>query len=82
MRRPITWTERIEDRVKREVRASFSSGRIKWQFKRSDEPNWDYDTPPTQHDWEQLLKHAEARYRRNRIPHQELELVRKNMPSA
>ncbi len=82
MRRPISWTARVEDRVKREVRVSFSGGKLKWQFKRSDQEQWDYDSEPSASDWKDLLAHAEARYRRNRIPHKVVELIRKNMPTA
>lgn len=77
MRRQLTWTERLEDRVKREIRVSFQSGKIKWQFKRSDQDAWDYNSPPSAEDWTALLEHAEAWYQRKRMPYADLERVRK-----
>jgi len=82
MRRLVCWTERLEDRTKREIRVDFSSGRIKWQFKMGNENNWDYDTPPSEADWQNLLAHSEARYRRRRMPLNHLELVRKSMQKS
>lgn len=82
MRRPVCWTERLEDRTKREIRVSFSGEKIKWQFKRSDEESWDYDTPPSDLDWQNLLSHSEARYRRKRMPLKHLELVRKKIKES
>lgn len=82
VRRLVCWTERLEDRTKREVRVDFSSGNIKWQFKRSDEEKWDYDSPPSEEDWQNLLLHSEGRYRRRRMPLNHLELVRKSMPKG
>lgn len=47
MKRNIEWKEKLDGGVKRTVRISFlGKGKIKWQFKRSDEEQWDYDTPP------------------------------------
>ena len=80
MRTPIAWTERIENRVKREVRVTFIGKQLKWQYKRSDEERWDYDTPPTAHDWDSLLEHAEAKYRRNRIPLKIVNMIKKSRP--
>jgi len=82
MRRPISWTERCSDGVKREIRVSFSGGKLKWQSKRADHERWDYDTPPSSEDWTHLLEHAEGKYRRNRIPYHVVELIRKTMPRA
>ena len=82
MRKNIAWTERIENRVKREVRVSSFGNKLKWQYKRSDEDAWDYDTPPTAHDWNSLVEHAEAGYRRNRIPRKIIDLIKKNMPQG
>jgi hypothetical protein len=74
----IEWTERLEDRVKRKVRITFiGHDKIKWQFKRSDEEFWDYDTPPTADDWEALEEKVDALYHRRRQPFKHLELVRK-----
>jgi hypothetical protein len=77
MRRPVCWTERLEDRVKREVRVSFT-GRdtIRWQAKRSDEDHWVYDFPPGESDWDELESAMEARYQRRNVPLKDLDLVR------
>ena len=54
MKRKISWTRRGEDGVKREVRVVVSRGGIKWQFKRADEERWDYDSAPTEEEWDAL----------------------------
>jgi len=77
MRRQICWTERMEDGVKRETRVTFHGGGLKWQFKRADRAEWDYDSPPTAEDWADLEERVEGRYRRKRAPLKDLELVRK-----
>jgi hypothetical protein len=83
MKADIKWTERLEDRVKRTVRITFvGHDIIKWQFKRSDEELWDYDTPPTAEDWEYLEDKIDALYHRRRQPYKHLELVRKRRKEA
>ena len=78
MKADIEWTERLEDRVKRKVRVTFHGHDvIKWQFKRSDEDSWDYDTPPTPEDWEYLEDKVDGLYHRRRQPYKHLELVKK-----
>lgn len=78
MKADLEWTERLEDRTKRKVRISFiGHDQIKWQFKRSDEEFWDYDTPPTAEDWEALEDKIDALYHRRRQPYKHLELVKK-----
>jgi len=63
--------------VKRKIRITFlGHGKIKWQFKRSDEDFWDYDTPPTSTDWNTLEEKMEGLYNRRRTPFKNLELVR------
>lgn len=54
MKRLVSWTKRLEDGVKREVRVTVSQGDMKWQFKRSDEERWDYKGEPTAADWDAL----------------------------
>ena len=77
MRREICWTNKLDARVKREVRVCFLGGnKLKWQFKRSDQEKWDYDSEPTDQDWEDLDQLAENRYRRRRMPLRDLELIR------
>lgn len=74
----IEWTEKLEDRVKRKVRITFvGHDGIKFQFKRSDEEMWDYDTPPSPEDWEALEEKVDTLYHRRRQPFKHLELVRK-----
>ncbi|MDD4872620.1 MAG: hypothetical protein PHR77_18880 [Kiritimatiellae bacterium] len=83
MRRQICWVEKLEDGIKRDIRVSFvGGGKIKWQFKRSDMAEWDYDTPPALDDWDALLIRSEGRYNRRRMPLTDLELVRKARKEA
>ena len=77
-RRKIGWVDKLDDGVRRDIRVTFpGSGKIKWQFKRSDAEGWDYDTPPTREDWQMLEQKIEAHYRRRRLPLKYLELVQK-----
>ena len=77
MKRDVEWIEKLEGGIKRKVRIKFPGhGKIKWQFKRSDEDFWDYDTPPTSADWDALEKKVAALYNRRRTPFKHLELVR------
>ncbi len=83
MRRQICWKEKLTDGAKREVRVSFPGGsKIKWQFKKSDMPAWDYDSCPTANDWSALLIRARGRYNRRRMPLRDLELVIKGHNEA
>lgn len=78
MRRQICWVKKLEGGIKREIRVTFPGGqKIKWQFKRSDEAQWDYDSVPTPEDWQSLLDRAQRRYQRKRIPFEEVELIQK-----
>lgn len=78
MKADLEWVEKLENRIKRKVRITFiGHDRIKWQFKRSDEDFWDYDTPPTTDDWEMLEEKIEALYNRRRTPYKHVELVKK-----
>jgi hypothetical protein len=78
MKRNIEWKEKLEDGVKRTVRVHFlGQGKIKWQFKRSDEDSWDYDTPASPEDWEALEEKVEGMYNRRRAAFRDLELVKK-----
>lgn len=54
MKRKTSWTKKLDDGAKREVRVQIHHNSLKWQFKRSDEERWDYDTPPTEDDWNEL----------------------------
>lgn len=83
MRRQVCWVEKLEDGVRREIRVSFPGGRkLKWQFKRSDSPLWDYDSPPSAEDWAQLLERAEHRYNRRRMPISDVDLIKTLMREA
>lgn len=83
MRRPVCWTEKLPDGVRREVRVHFlGRGKIRWQSKRTDQEKWEYDFAPTQADWEALETRMENRYRRRNVPWRELESVRKQRPRA
>ncbi len=50
----ISWTEKLPDGVKRETRVHVSRRNLKWQFKRTDEEQWDYDRAPDAADWDML----------------------------
>ena len=77
MKADIEWVEKLEAGIKRKIRVTFlGHGKVKWQFKRSDEEFWDYDTPPTADDWNTLEEKMEALYNRRRAPFKNLELVR------
>jgi hypothetical protein len=54
MKHKVKWTKRCEDGVKREVRVEITRGGLKWQFKRADEDRWDYDSRPTEEEWNTL----------------------------
>ncbi len=77
MRRPICWVLKLEDGVKKKIMVTFSGNKIRWKSKRSDEAVWKYDVVPDEQDWDDLLKLAEARYARRRIPYSHLELIHK-----
>ncbi len=66
MKRKISWTRRAADGVKREVRVVVSRGDIKWQFKRADEERWDYDSAPTEEEWDILEEILKRRMHRGR----------------
>lgn len=54
MKQKISWTTKLDGGVKREVRVTTSKKALKWQFKRSDEEHWAYDSAPTAEDWDAL----------------------------
>ncbi len=76
MKRDIEWIEKLDDGVKRTVRIAFHQGKVKWQFKRSDEERWDYDTPPSKEDWAALEEKIERLYNRRRARYDDVELIR------
>jgi len=78
MKRDIEWVEKQEDGIKRKVRVRFPGhGKIKWQFKRTDQDQWAYDALPSSNDWAVLEEKIDALYQRRRAPYKDLELVRK-----
>jgi hypothetical protein len=77
MRRPLCWTEKLDDGVKREVRVSFQGKGIRWQWKREDEEKWVYDAPPTALDWDNLDALAQNWYTRHRLPIEHIERIRR-----
>ncbi len=77
MQRQICWVDRIEDGVKREVRVTIQRQEVKWQFKRSDEERWNYDSPPSADDWDLLLQKVENRYQRRTATHEDVLLVKR-----
>ena len=74
--RQICWIEKLDDGVKRDVRVSVQRGHVKWQFKRSDQDRFDYDSPPTRDDWDNFMERMENRYHRRNVSFDDLELVR------
>lgn len=74
--RQICWMERGDDGVKREVRVSVQHKQVKWQFKRDDQERWDYDSPASPADWDELLGKMEDRYQRRNVSFDDLVIVR------
>ena len=80
MKAHIEWVEKIDIKIKKKVRITFiGKKRIKWQFKRSDQEKWDYDSTPTIKDWNYLEAKASALYQRRRISFENLQLVRDHL---
>lgn len=78
MKRDIEWKEKLDDGAKRIVRVKFpGKGVVKWQFKRSDEELWDYDTSPSADDWTELEDRVHKLYNRRRAAFRDLELVQR-----
>ena len=77
MLRQVCWVERQDDGTKREIRVTVLRRDVKWQFKLSTEERWDYDSPPSPADWDNLLERMENRYRRRNVSHDDLEVVRR-----
>ena len=66
MSKQISWTTKLPDGAKREVRVTVDVHQSKWQFKRSDEEEWDYDSSPTAEDWDMLEDILVRRSKRGR----------------
>ncbi len=77
MHRQICWVERGDDGVRRELRVTVHRGQVKWQFKAETDERWDYTSPPTPADWDNLLERVENRYQRRNISYDDCQLVRR-----
>lgn len=82
MKNRISWTERQEDGVKRETRVEVSTRGLKWQFKRTDEERWDYDSLPQKADWDTLEDILRRRAGRGRAVKQLLIVQKKRAGSG
>ena len=67
MKTNISWTIKLPEGIKRETRVHVSRT-LKWQFKRSDEERWDYDSEPTAEDWDMLEDILTRRANRGKAP--------------
>ena len=77
MKAHIEWVEKIDVKIKKKIRITFiGKKQIKWQFKRSDQEKWDYDSKPTIEEWNYLEVKASALYQRKRISFENLQLIR------
>ncbi len=68
MKNTLSWTERLPDGVKRETRVRVSLRAFKWQFKRADQEQWDYDHTPTAEDWDMLENFMTRKAARGKAP--------------
>ena len=82
MHRQICWIERGDDGVRRELRVTVHRGQVKWQFKAETDERWDYTTPQTPADWDNLLERVENRYQRRNISYDDCQLVRRHHAEA
>lgn len=76
MRRPISWTEKTPE-GKREIRVNITADSIKWQFLAPGAERWDYDTPPSEEDWQTLEEKIANLMQRGHFFAAELELVKR-----
>ena len=77
MPRQHVWTERAEDGVKREVRATWFGGEWRLQAKRADEERWTYFERPSRDDLVALEDLIRRKYQRRRATLEELGAVEK-----
>ncbi len=54
MKRKISWTTRLDDGVKQEIRVEVNKNSLRWQRKRADEESWTYDFVPVAEEWDML----------------------------
>ena len=77
MPRQHVWTERENDGVKREVRATWFGREWRLQSKRSDDERWTYHERPRLEDLRALHELIERKYRRRRATIDELSAIAK-----
>jgi hypothetical protein len=82
MPRQHVWTEREDDGVKREVRATWFGGAWRLQSKRSDEERWTYHERPQREDLLALENLITRKYRRRRATIDELNAIEKLVQQA
>jgi len=66
MKRKISWTIKLDDGVKQEIRVDINKNSLRWQKKRRDEDGWTYDFTPVAEEWdalEDILKRRSGRGR-------------------
>jgi predicted metalloprotease len=77
MRSQHIWTEKNEDGIKREVRATKFGGVWKWQAKVHGEELWTYYDVPLMEDLLALQDIIERKYRRRRATAEDVVAVKK-----
>jgi hypothetical protein len=77
MPRQHVWTDREDDGVKREVRATWFGRAWRFQSKRSDEERWTYHERPRREDLLALENLIARKYRRRRATIDELNAIEK-----
>lgn len=82
MRRPVSWFERNDDGVKREVSVTIEKNSVRFDVRLSTESLWRRGVNPTPADWDTLLQKVENWYRRRNATHEALELVRRLKPKT
>ena len=80
MRRPIAWTDKGEDGIRREVRVTFHGNTIKWQFLSDGAEGWDYASAPTEEDWRQLEQKLRDLWQRGHACKREMEMAARRCP--
>ncbi|MBP5638241.1 MAG: hypothetical protein J6X55_02090 [Victivallales bacterium] len=76
MRRPISWTEKTSE-GKKETRVTINGDNVKWQFLQPNSEKWDYDSKPTEEDWQILEEKITNLMQRGHFLASELELVKR-----
>ena len=66
MKRKISWTTKLDDGVKQEIRVDVNKNELRWQRKRADEDSWTYDFSPIAEEWDSLEEILKRRVGRGR----------------